>query len=207
MKHRFRVIEEQDVPVAIAVGAYLDCEHYPFLHGEIMADLAVEKVGNRKLVWKQTLKWIGLRMRQSFTMEYFPPGHFKSYDMRGEPAWVPSIHQFVNAVVDVRFTPHPERDTTLMQFDAEIDLPFWLWPFRKLLQRALENMHHLKDQQDLEMIARRAAIFGRRNNQIYLSPGQFMIFKDDYVAHFGPECEILSSPSSTDGGIPHIAQF
>ncbi|MBI3544176.1 MAG: hypothetical protein HY075_12975 [Deltaproteobacteria bacterium] len=190
MKHRFRVVEEQDCTVAVAIGAYLDCEHYVHLHRSIMTKLSIDKVEGRKVTWRQGLRWLGfLKITQTFVMEYFPPGHFKSYDMKAYPRWLPQFHHFVKTVMDVRYTKHPQRDATVMTFDCEMDMPFFLWPFRNVFQGIVEKMHHLKDQEDLDMIHRRDKFFGRGNINSYLAEGQFLLFKDDYVAHFAHEAQ------------------
>lgn len=184
MKFNFTVIEEQDTTVAIAVGAFLDCEHYAHLHRSIMAGFEILKHQDRKIWALQKLRFMGLTLSQEIVLEYIPPGHFRTYDIKPSPWWIPSIHHFVKTVVDVRYTPHPERNTTLMQFDVEMDIPFWLYPFRHLLRRILEKIHHLKDKEDLDMIRRRAKLFGRENNSAYLVSHQLLLHKDDYVKHF-----------------------
>jgi hypothetical protein len=42
------------------------------------------------------------------------------------------------------------------------------------------------------MIRRRAALFGRENNSIYLADHQFILHKDDYLKHFGPNSKPLT---------------
>ncbi|MBI3558259.1 MAG: hypothetical protein HY074_18485 [Deltaproteobacteria bacterium] len=202
MKHKFQVIEEQEITLANAVGAYLDCEHYVFLHGGIMPEMFAEKLEGRRITYRQGLRWGFLRSAHIFTTEYFPPGHFRTFDLKSSPKWMPSLHHVVKMVIDVRYTKHPERDTTLMQFDVELDMPFWLWPFRRILQGIMERMHYKKDQEDIEMIQRRAKIFGPHNISSYLAEGQFLLFKDDYVRHFG-----ASARHSTDSPATSAARL
>lgn len=190
IKHHFTVIEDQDAPLAIAVGAYLDCEHYIYLHKSLMKKLEVVWHDGLKTRLKQTLTWFGLTMTQEFTLEYVPPGHFKSYDIVANPWWMPSVHHLVkNVAVDVHYKKHPEKDTTLMQFDVSMDIHWWAWPLRKVIQKLMEDIHHLKDQEDLHAIKRRADFYGRRNNSSYLVDYQFLLHKDEYMKWFGPNCE------------------
>jgi hypothetical protein len=194
VKHRFTVVEEQDTTVAIAVGAFLDCEHYAHLHRSIMGGFELVELDGLKARVRQKLQWGFLRSSHEFILEYVPPGHFRSYGMKSSPWWIPSIHQFVTITVDVDYSAHPdrppERPMTLMRFDVEMELPFWLYPFRGFLQKIMEKMHHLKDDEDIDMIRRRARLFGRDNNSAYLAEHQFILHKDTYVAHFGPGSSI-----------------
>lgn len=186
MKHRFTVIEEQDCTVATAVGAFLDCEHYTYLHKSLIPKMEVLRVHGRAVTYRQCLRFLCFRTSQEMTLEYLPPGHFSTYDIKPS-SWIPSVHHLISARVDVDYSKHPERDTTIMRFDCELDVPFLLWPFRGLLQWALQRMHHKKDQEDLEAIKRRDRLFGRGNVAAYLAPHQFLLHKDDYIAHFAAE--------------------
>jgi hypothetical protein len=187
VKHSFTVIHEQDCTPAEAVGAFLDCEHYIYLHSQLITRMDVLKVEGRAVTYRQHLQFLGLRTTQEMTLEYQPPGHFRTYDIKPSPWWVPSVHHIVKVIVDVDYSAHPDRDTTIMRFDCQLDMPFWLWPARKVLQWALERMHWQKDQEDLEAIQRRARLFGRGNIAHLIAPHQFLLHKDDYIAHFGPQ--------------------
>lgn len=187
MKYQFSVTQEQDGPMAVVVGAFLDCEHYVFLHRKMMDQYEILEQDGLKSRVRQRLKLFGfLRMNQVFTLEYFPPGHFRSYDLVPVPWWIPSIHHFVHSVVDVYYTPHPTRDTTMMKFEVAMDIPFWLWPLRGVLRRMMEVMHFVKDQEDLDAIKAREKIYGRGNISYYLAEHQLMLNKDEYIKHFGP---------------------
>jgi hypothetical protein len=198
VKHRFTVIHEQDCTPAEAVGAFLDCEHYIYLHNQLITRMDVLRVEGRAVTYRQYLKFLWLRTTQEMTLEYFPPGHFSTYNIKPSPWWVPSIHHLIKVTVDVDYSAHPERDTTMMRFDCQLDMPFWLWPTRKLLQRALERMHWQKDQEDLEAIWRRQKLFGRGNIAHLIAPHQFLLHKDDYIAHFGHQSVAVgrASPAS-----------
>ena len=68
---------------------------------------------------------------------------------------------------------------------VETKLPFWLYPLRCLIQKRIEKLKIEKDAEDMEMIYRREKLFGRGNNSVYLADHQFMLYKDDYVKHYG----------------------
>jgi hypothetical protein len=74
----------------------------------------------------------------------------------------------------------------------ELDMPFWLYPFRHWIRKAIERLKIEKDQQDIDMIERRARLDGRENNSIYLADHQFILHKQDYMRHFGPNSKRLT---------------
>ena len=168
----------------------------------------VINVDGGAVTYRQHLRFLGLRTTQAMTMEYRPPGHFSTYEIKPSPWWIPSIHHLIKVTVDVDYSAHPERDTTIMRFDCELELPFWLWPVRHAVQWALERMHRQKDEEDLEDIQRRARLFGRGNIAHYVAPHQFPLHKDDYIAHFENESNGGSSsklremarPSTNESG-------
>jgi hypothetical protein len=201
MKHHFSVVEEQDCTLASAVGAFLDCEHYTYLHKSLIPKMEVVRVQGRAVTYRQYLRFLCFNTTQEMTMEYHPPSHFSTYDVKAS-SWIPSIHHFISVKVDVDYSKHPERDTTIMRFDCELEIPAVLWPLRGLVQWALQTMHHQKDQQDLAAIQRRDRLFGRGNISALVAPHQFVLHKDDYVAHFAPELLRGSSSGSSGTLVP-----
>lgn len=189
MKHRFRVEQVQDVPVAVSIAAYLDCEHYLHLHKGITGDLEILRVEGRKVTVRQTWKWFGLTMGHTKSGEYFPPARFVITDVKPSPWWVPSIHHVLGMTTDLRYEPvaAPQGECSHMIFDVELEMPFWLWPLRGFLQGLVERMHAQQVQEDLDALKRRAKLFGRGNIAAYLAPGQFLYHKDDFVKHFSPQ--------------------
>lgn len=185
MKHSFTVVEELDTIVPIAVGAYLDCEHYLHLHRSITDSLEIIKHEGRVVEVRQSWKWLGLRLGHTKRGEYIPPAEFKVTEVKPYPFWIPSIHHFVGIYTHIKYTAHPERNTTVMTFYVELDLPFWMWPLRKRMQTLIERMHERQNIEDMVCIKRRAKLFGRENYSAYLADHQFLYHKDDYVAHFG----------------------
>ncbi len=192
MKHSFTVVEELDTTVAIAVGAYLDCEHYMFLHKNLSGTVEIAKVEGRKVTVKQGWKWMGMQMGHFKTGEYVPPARFLIYDVVPANKWIPSIHHLIGIKTDLRYKTHPERNTCMMTFDVELTMPFFLYPFRKILQRMIEKMHAQQNAEDMACLKYRAAMFGRENNSAYLAPHQFLYHKDDYARSFGQQSKELA---------------
>jgi len=54
-----------------------------------------------------------------------------------------------------------------------------------MIERKMCALKREKDAEDMEMIERRAKLFGRGNIKSYLADHQFMLHKDDFVEHFG----------------------
>lgn len=185
MKHRFTVVQELDCPVAVSVAAYLDCEHYIFLHRSLTDDVKVIKVDGLKVTVRQAWKAFGLRLGHYKTNEYVPPGEFLIYDVKPAPFWFPSLHHVMEIKTRIRYDPIKERDSSLMTFETELDLPFWLWPLRGVLQRLVEKLHAQQVLEDMVMIKRREGLFGRGNMTAYLAEHHFCYHKDEFLKHFG----------------------
>lgn len=186
MKHRFTVVAELDCPLPVAVAAYLDCEHYLFLHRSLTDSLEIVKVDGLKVTVRQSWKALGLKLGHDKTGEYLPPAEFRIYDVVPAPRWFPSVHHVVDVATRLRYAAVPERDATLMTFEVELGLPIWLWPLRGLLQRLIERMHAAQNAEDLAMIKRRERLIGRKNLlSAYLRDHHFCYHKDEFVRHFG----------------------
>jgi hypothetical protein len=194
VRHRFTVEYEIDCPVAIAVAVYLDAEHYVFLHKKYSDTYEVlsYEPAIRKIFIRESWELFGLRIGQTCMTEYVPPAEFLNYDIEPYPRWMPSVHHVMKATTRLVYTEIPERNSTWSMLEIELDLPFWLWPFRRWIERAMTRLKIEKDEQDIDMIKRRAALFGRENNSIYLADHQFILHKDDYLRHFGPSSKPLT---------------
>ena len=194
MNYRFTVEYEIDTPVAIAVAVYLDAEHYVFLHEKYSDtyDVLSYDPARRRIFIRETWELFGLRIGQTCMTEYIPPATFLNYDIRPHPWWLPSIHHLLRAKTRLVYTAIPERNSTWSMLEVEIEMPFWLWPFRHWIRKAIERLKIEKDEQDIDMINRRAKLFGRENNAIYLADHQFLLHKEDYLRHFGPNSTPLT---------------
>jgi hypothetical protein len=187
VRHSFRVVEELDCPLAVAVAAYLDCEHYLYLHRSLTDSLEIVRAEGFRITVRQSWKALGLRLGHEKTGEYVPPAEFLIYDVVPSPRWIPSVHHLVDIRTRLRYEAVPERDATRMIFDVDLGLPFWLWPLRGFLQRLIERLHAAQNAEDLAMIKRRESLVGRANLlAAYLRPGHFCYHKDEFVRRFAP---------------------
>ena len=114
-----------------------------------------------------------------------PPARLLNYDIEPDPWWFPSIYHLVNVRTDLRYYPDQTGTKTVSDLEIELDLAFWLWPFRHMMRRKMERMKIAKDMEDIAMIKRRDEIFGRDDIKPYLAKHQFLLYKDRFVEHFG----------------------
>jgi len=185
--HEFKLIYELDTTVACAVAAYLDAEHYVYLHNKYSPKYEVLEREGRRIRIAQ--KWLlgNLVVGQSLWTEYEPPARFINYEVSPSPSWLPSIHHVMKTRTDLRYYPTADGKRTVSDLTVTLDMPFWLYPARGILEERLSTLKKEKDQEDVEMLLRRDKIFGRGNIKGYLQDHQFMLHKDDFVKHFGGE--------------------
>jgi hypothetical protein len=185
MNHRFTVRGELDAPLHVVVAAYLDCEHYVHLHRSLTDRVEVVGHEGRTITVRQTWKWLGLKLGHLKSGTYVPPAEFRIDRVRPSPWWFPSIHHLVSIETRLVYAENRERDSTEFVFEVSLDLPFWLYPLRGALQRLIERMHEVQNDEDMALIKRRERLFGRGNAAPYLAEHHFMYHKDDYLRHFG----------------------
>lgn len=184
MKHRFCVLYGMDCTLGEAVAAYLDAEHYAYLHQEhICTHEALHAEGN-KIVIRQTWKLLGFTVGNECTAEYQVPGRFLQYNFKPYPHWLPSIYHLIKPYTDLNYYPDPTGTHTVSELWIELDMPFFLWPLRGWLEKKLRKLKIDKDQEDMDMIARRHELFGRGNMASYFSRNQFMLHKQAFMAYF-----------------------
>lgn len=185
MKHEFKLVYELDTTVACAVAAYLDAEHYVFLHGNYSPKYEVIKREGRRIRISQEWRLGKLAVGQSLWTEYEPPARFLNYEVSPYPLWFPTIHHVMKTKTDLRYYPTADGKRTVSDLTITLDMPIWLYPARKIIEGQICRLKKEKDDQDMVMIERRAKIFGRGNVKSYLADHQFMLHKDDFVKHFG----------------------
>ena len=82
MKYEFTHVYELDTNVACAVAAYLDAEHYIFLHNKYSPQYEVLSHVDDKIMIRQTWLFRGRRVAQTCTCEYLAPARFLNYDIK-----------------------------------------------------------------------------------------------------------------------------
>ncbi|NUP13602.1 MAG: hypothetical protein HOW73_46800 [Polyangiaceae bacterium] len=190
MKHRFEVVYSMDTTLGCAVAAYLDAEHYAFLHSKYSPHYEVVRKEGRTIRIRQTWTYGGVRIGQSCTTEYAPPARFLNYDIEGLPVFLPSVHHLVKTRTELFYYPDATGTKTISHLVVDLDVPAPLAMLVPTLERKMVALKKEKDLEDMEMIFRRERLFGRGNIRGYLADHQFMLHKDDFVHHFGsPDAE------------------
>ena len=133
---------------------------------------------------EQTWQKGPFRIGNSCITEYRPPAEMLNYDLRPIPYWMPSIHHLVHTSTRLRYYPSEDQKRTVSHLRVELELPWFLWPIRKIIERRLRELKIEKDQEDVDMIARQQKIYGRGNIRGYLRKDMFMLHKEAFVRAF-----------------------
>ena len=135
-----------------------------------------------------------MRLGRYKTGEWLPPNELILYDVDPYPAWMPSVHHVIGIRTHLIYAPIAGKDTTLMTFKVELDLPFFLWPFRFWLEELVKKMHAQQGTEDVDMIHYREKIFGRGYMGHYWADHHFCYHKDEFMKHFGPQTVAAGEP-------------
>ena len=191
MKYSFKICYELDCPVALSVAAYLDCEHYLYLHESYTAGIEILEIGDGHYTLNQYWRLFGFTVGQSGINRYVPPATFINEEIKPyPPSRKISIHNLIKVKTTLNYY-ETKRKTSLSELIVDLDIPFFLYLFRGLLRKSIEKLKIMKDLEDLEMIERRAKLFGRNYNSDYLRNGVFILHKDKYAKSFGKDSELL----------------
>lgn len=193
---------ELDAPLAVSVVTYLDCEHYQNLHKSLSKEVEILNIGNNFFEHREVMKVFGFNFGQIYKVEYLPPGTFRQFDFR--PIDKLNIFSFIKLETILNYN-QSIRDTTLSELIVNLELPIWLYPFRKPLRYILKRVKIIKDLEDLVVIERRARLFGRNNINAYFKKDQFFLFKDTFSNHFGPNSEFYGAKLETKW--PNIKEY
>src|SRR5688572_21265750 len=105
MKHEFVVEYELDCTVGEAVAAYLDAEHYVFLHKQYATRYEVIAHEANKITILSSWRFAGLEFGNSCVCEYQPPARFLNYGVAPYPWYLPSIHHLMTIRTDLKYYP------------------------------------------------------------------------------------------------------
>ena len=176
MKYAFRLTEDDyDYEVLTAVTAYLDCEHYAWLHARNYSHYEILEDGPTTSRIIQHSKYFGYTFKQHHFREYLPPSEFRMTSDRPFPI---NTH--------TRFTPRREGGVH-RTVDVTMDLPLVLWPFRQLLAAHLRRYDARVYAEDASAAARRARYLGKDNWAWAFRPAQFLLHKDAVIAAFSEQ--------------------
>lgn len=173
MKYAFRLVDDDfDYDVLTAVTAYLDCEHYAWLHARNYSHYEILEDGPTTSRIIQHSKYLGITFKQHHFREYLPPSEFKMHSDKPFPIATHTV-----------FTPRADNGVH-RTVDVAIDLPILLWPFRRLLEAHLRRYDARVYAEDAEAATRREKYLGKNNWLWAFRPSQFLLHKDAVMAAF-----------------------
>lgn len=190
MEHKFELIYELECTVGEAVAAYLDAEHYMYLHKSYMPEYETLWQDGNKIAIRQAWKKGPIVIGNTCITEYDPPARFLNYDLKPFPYWMPSVHHLIDTWTELRYYPSEDSRRTVSHLTVELTMPWFLWPFRKMVEARLIKLKIEKDQEDVNMIARHQKIAGRGNIRGYFKRNVFLLHKEEFVKHFAEEASI-----------------
>jgi hypothetical protein len=207
----FTFIQKYTYPVSMAsaVAIYLDCEHYTFLHATCETKYKITSITEDKCVSVNYYKSGIFKWKQISTTEYISPATLKQYDITIKGYGLAIFANLFNVKTTLRYyyndsdceildiekseikKLHKNDKTLISEILYEIEMPFFIYPFRNFLKNRLENIKIKKDIEDLDFIKRRIALFGddKVNSKSsywfpYLKKNYFMLFKEKFMNNF-----------------------
>ena len=211
MKYSFKQTYTFPVNVASAVVAYLDCEHYTFLHNSCEKKYKTISLDENKCV-SEILYSSGIFFwRQKSTTEYIGKAKLRQYDISIKGFGPAILANLLNVKTSLEFFENDqdrevediennfkkislkkENNICLSEITYELDLPFFIYPFRNYLRKKLEIMKRSKDLEDLYMLQKRIMMYGSdlpldRNSEYwapYFKKSYFLLFKEKFVENF-----------------------
>jgi len=173
-----------DCSVAEAVAAYLDCEHYAHLHKKYVGSYRVISQFGFQIDIEQSWGLAGLKFGNRCITEYCPPATFVNKCIRPFPNYLPSIHHLIQTRTELHYYLDENQTSTVSHLKVDLEIPFYLWPIRRLLENSIKRLKIEKDMEDIEMIERQQKIFGKGNLKRYTRKDVFMLHKDAFIKSF-----------------------
>jgi len=176
MKYAFRLADDDfEYDVLTAVTAYLDCEHYAWLHARNYSHYEILEDGPTTSRIIQHSKYFGITFKQHHFRTYLPPSEFTMESDKPFP-------------INTHTTFRPRADGgTHRSVDVSMDLPVVLWPFRKLLAAHLRRYDARVYGEDAAAAVRREKYLGKNNWAWAFRPSQFLLHKDAVMEAFRGE--------------------
>lgn len=173
MKYQFRLTEDDyDYDLLTAVTAYLDCEHYAWLHARNYSHYEILEDGPTTSRIIQHSKYWFFTFKQHHFREYYPPSEFRMASDKPFPIFT-----------HTRFFERPDGGVH-RTVDVTIDLPLLLWPFRGVLAAHLRRYDARVYGEDAAAAERRAKYLGKNNWAWAFRPSQFLLHKDAVIEAF-----------------------
>ena len=174
MLFRFGIDKRVKASVSNVIANYLDLEHVVFHPG--LLNLEVYSETDRAACFALESKLGPFRFRNVHYFEFRPPNQiFQAIKSPLGPMRVLATAQAASGD-----QAEPE---CVVHVDVELDLPWFAYPFRGLLQPILERADHKVMVEDNLLIERRQRLFGDFIED-YLQPEHKILFKDLFRHHY-----------------------
>ena len=174
MLFRFAIDKRVRASVSNVIANYLDLEHVVFHSG--LTNCQVYSETDRAACFTLESRIGPFRFRNVHYFEFRPPNRiFQTIKSPLGPMRV--LATATATSVD------PVEPQCFVHVDVEIDLPWFVYPFRGLLQPILERTDHKVMVEDNLLIERRQRLFGDFIED-YLQPEHKILFKDLFRHHY-----------------------
>ena len=211
MKFSFKQTYTFPVSIASAVAVYLDCEHYIFLHNSCEKKYKTLSADSTKCVSEIYYKSGFFSWIQKSTTEYIGTSELIQYDISIKGIGPAILANFLNVKTRLRYFQNNrdcevedinndfkiikikgDNNIVLSEIKYDLDIPFFIYPFRNILKNRLINMKRVKDLEDYYMIKKRIKLFGsdypvERSTPYwapYFKDSYFLLFKDKFINNF-----------------------
>ena len=197
------------VTVASAVALYLDCEHYIFLHHSIENKYKILDMYENKYISEMHYQSGIFKWKQISTTEYIAPAELKQYDVKIKGFGFAILANLFNVkttlkyyenkkdceVLDIEKNKNIRLDKNnkivISEINYDIDMPFFIYPFKNVIKRRLEKMKLKKELEDLYFIQRRINLFGSDEPLVdskywapFMKKSYFMLYKEKFIQTF-----------------------
>lgn len=165
------------------VAAYLDVEHFDYLHDDLVEDFQVHTYTATKIIWSKVWKIFTLPIRVELTTEYDGPSSFLTIMKIAPNTILGNI--FKSLKVTNKLIYFETNDNSILSDSrVEIILYRFLWPFEKIILNEMIKLKTILDLEDVAMLDRKAYLIPSAREKIYTKKNQFLLFKETYNKFF-----------------------
>ena len=174
MLFRFAIDKRVKASVSNVIANYLDLEHVVFHSG--LGKCRVYSETDRAACFSLESKIGPFRFRNVHYFEFRPPNRI--FQTVKSPLGPMRVLATAESASD-----DPADPQCVVHVDVELDLPWFVYPFRGLLRPILEKADHTVMVEDNLLIERRQRLFGDFIED-YLQPEHRILFKDLFRRHY-----------------------
>ncbi len=171
MKHSFSTYFEYPSTILQVVANKLDVEHYASAHDDFFRDVKIVEDTDHTARLKLKIKHL-ITFSNELEYDYSElPFRFKE-TARGPYGVFRMVLEYQEDV---------SKGITIARKQYEWEFPFYLYPFKNMIARAVRQQYLAAAEEDCEILSRRTKLFGKNYVADYLVPKNFLLFKDRFV--------------------------